>query len=71
MTTTHEDINAAVFEVTVAKIKDYCETRLGQGASNEELNAELKCYVPQINAWSRRQRSLLKLTMEMMSRRAQ
>jgi hypothetical protein len=36
-------------------------------ATDEQLNAELKDYVPQINAWSRRQRKLFKLTIEMMS----
>ena len=61
MTTTDEAINEMVFEATATKIKDYCERRVGQGATTEQLNAELKGYVPQINAWSRRQRTLLKL----------
>ena len=64
--TTTEAINEMVFDATVAKIKDYCETRLAQGASNDQLNAELKRYIPHINVWSRRQRMLLKLATEMM-----
>ena len=58
---TVEAINEAVFEATVAKIKDYCETRLAQGVSNDQLNDELKGQIPLINQWSRRQRTLLRL----------
>ena len=36
------DINEMVFDVTVAKLKDFAERRLGQGASNEQLNIELE-----------------------------
>ena len=58
---TDEEINAMVFEATAAKIKDYCERRVGQGVSNDQLNAELKGYIPTLNAWSRRQRTLIKM----------
>jgi len=56
-----EDINEAVFAVTVATIKDYCATRDSQGATREQVNEKLKQFVPAINIWSRRQRGLLKL----------
>ena len=58
--TTEGDINEMVFGMTVALLKDYAATRIGEGASNEQLNAELKEFVPAINAWSRRERTLLK-----------
>jgi hypothetical protein len=61
MTTADEAINEAVFAATVAQIKNYCETRLGEGVSNEQLNAQLKEFVPALTAWSRRERGLLKL----------
>lgn len=63
MTTTEGDINEMVFGMTCALFKDYAATRLGQGVSNAQLNEELKQFVPAINAWSRRQRMLLKLMM--------
>ena len=59
--TTDEVINEAVFQAVVAKLKDFCATRLAQGVSNEQLNTELKGYIPLINQWSRRQRTLLRL----------
>jgi hypothetical protein len=62
--TTGEAINAAVFEVTCATIKNYCETRIGQGATREQVNTELKDYLPKINQWSRRQRRLLKAMLD-------
>ena len=55
------DINKMVFEMTVAKIKDFAERRVSQGASNEQLNEELKQFVPVINKWARRERILLRL----------
>jgi hypothetical protein len=61
MTAAEGDINEMVFGITVALLRDYCETRIGQGATNAQLNAELKGYIPHINAWSRRQRILLRL----------
>ena len=61
MTSAEGDINQLVYEATVARIREFCERRLGQGASNAELNAELKSYIPLLNAWSRRQRTMLKL----------
>jgi uncharacterized protein YicC (UPF0701 family) len=62
--TNDEAINEAVFEATVAAIKDFAERRVSEGASNEQLNAELKVFVPAINQWSRRQRTLLKLMLD-------
>ena len=35
--------------------------RIGEGVSNEQLNAELKQFVPVINKWARRERILLRL----------
>ena len=58
------DINQMVFEATAAKIKDFCERRLGQGATDEELNIELKDFVPLVSAWARRQRMLVKLMLD-------
>jgi hypothetical protein len=60
-----EDINQAVFETMTAKLMDYCERRTGQGVTREQLNSELKDLVPEINTWSQRQRTLMKLTVEM------
>ena len=62
--TTDEAINEAVFEATVATIKHYAETRVGEGVSNEQLNAELKKFMPVINQWARRERILLKLMLD-------
>jgi hypothetical protein len=59
--TTEGDINEMVFNMTAAVLKDYCETRVGAGVSNAQLNEELKLLVPHINVWSRRQRTLLRL----------
>ena len=64
VTTTDEAINEAVFEATVRKLKDYCAARISQGATREQVNVELKDYLPKINQWSRRQRRLLKLMLD-------
>lgn len=64
---TNEAITKAVLAATIAQIKDYCERRIGQGATNAALNAELKQYIPAINAWSRRERGLLKLMLDDLS----
>jgi hypothetical protein len=62
MTKTEEgDISEMVFNMTAAVLKDYCETRVGEGVSNAQLNAELEQLVPHINVWARRQRTLLRL----------
>ena len=58
---TNEAINAMVFDATVATIKGYCERRLGEGATDKQLNDELKGYVLLVSAWARRQRTLLRL----------
>ena len=61
MTKTDEgDINEMVFNMTAVVLKDYATTRVREGASNEQLNAELKEFVLAINAWSRRELTLLK-----------
>lgn len=67
MTTAEGAFNEMLFGVTVAMMKEYAETRVGQGATTEQLNAELADRIPQINAWSRRQRKLFKLKIEMIS----
>ena len=61
MNMTDETINEAIYNIRNQMLMDYCERRIGQGATTAQLNAELKGYIPQINAWSRRQRTLLKL----------
>jgi hypothetical protein len=61
MTTTDEAINAMLLEVTTAKLKAYCEERVGQGVSNEQLNTELASLLLKVNAWSARQRHLVNL----------
>jgi hypothetical protein len=61
MTTDEERINEMVFEATAALVKDFCATRIGEGATREQVNAELKDSIPQINAWAARQRRLAKL----------
>ena len=61
MTSAEGDINETVFGMTVAIFKDYCAMRIGEGVSNEQLNAELKQFVPVINKWARRERKLLRL----------
>ena len=61
MTRAEGDINEMVFGMTVAIFKDYCAMRIGEGVSNEQLNAELKQFVPVINKWARRERILLRL----------
>ena len=61
MTRAEGDINEMVFGMTVAIFKDYCAMRIGEGVSNEQLNAKLKQFVPAINKWARRERILLKL----------
>ena len=62
--TMDETINVAVFEAMTVKLKDYCERRIGAGASDEQINVELRDLIPEINAWSRRQRTLMNLMLD-------
>ena len=59
--TADEVIEDVVLEMTAAKMKDFAERRLGQGVSNDQLNAEMKDLIPEINVWRRRQRMLLRI----------
>ena len=61
MTNTEADISQFVYEATVAQIRAFCEYRLSQGLTNDELNAELKNFIPRVNAWAQRQRTMIKL----------
>ena len=61
MTSAEGDINEMVFGMTVAIFRHYAEMRIGEGVSNEQLNAELKQFIPVINKWARRERILLRL----------
>ena len=55
------DINKMVFEMIVAKIKYFVERRVSQGASNEQLNEELKQFLLVIYKYAKRERILLRL----------
>ena len=61
MMTIDEDINTTICKVRDQMLMDFCERRIGEGATREQVNDELKGFIPEINAWSRRQRTLLKL----------
>ena len=51
--TADEVIEGIVLEMTAAKMEDFAERRLGQGVSNDQLNAEMKDLIPEINVWRR------------------